>query len=143
MGETMFPEALDLAKVIYSFIFSFGLLYILFLGGELATSNMMYFSASLYYRTIRPFIVCSFGNFLGAMVTAWLFSFVDYFQQMTPDFLLPSIVHAKLDKTIINLIIEGIIASVFVKIAVLSFFVKNQMAKIVMVLSAITMFVSL
>lgn len=42
----------SLGRFVFPFIFSFGLVYILFLNSELVTSNMMYLTAGAYYRYI-------------------------------------------------------------------------------------------
>ncbi|MBG9987661.1 formate/nitrite transporter family protein [Aerococcaceae bacterium DSM 111176] len=150
MVTRMFPDAPGMAGVIYAFLFAFGLVYILFLGGELATSNMMYTTAGLYFKELKVskqfkiLIICTLFNLIGAFFMAWLFSFMPHFKEMPSDYILANTVNAKLAKPVVNLIVEGIIANVFVNLAILSFMlVKNQVGRIILVLTAVTMFVAL
>lgn len=150
MATAMFPESPGMAKVFYAFLFAFGLVYILFLGGELATSNMMYTSAAVYFKElsikklVKILLICTFFNYVGATFVAWLFSFMPHFNQMAPDYILAGTVSTKLAKPVINLIVEGIIANIFVNLAILSFMlIKNRMASLILVLTAVTMFVAI
>ncbi len=150
MATHMFPDAAGMAKVFYAFFFAFGLVYILFLGGELATSNMMYTTAGVYFKELKVskqvkiLVVCTLFNLIGALFMAWLFSFMPHFKEMAADYILVGTVNSKLAKPVINLLVEGIIANVFVNVAILSFMlVKNQVGRMILVLTAVTMFVAL
>ncbi len=150
MATNMFPDSPGMAKVAYAFFFAFGLAYILFLGGELATSNMMYTSAGVYFKALtigkatKILVICTLFNLIGAIFMAWLFSFMPHFKEMGADYILVNTVNSKLAKPISSWIIEGIIANFFVNLAVLSYLlVKDQVARIILILTAVTMFVSL
>lgn len=70
----------SLGRFVFPFIFSFGLVYILFLNSELVTSNMMYLTAGAYYRYIsvkkvlKILVVCTLFNLVGAALIAALFN---------------------------------------------------------------------
>ena len=51
-----------LSKFFFAFIFTWGLVYILFLNSELATSNMMYLTAGVYQKKYSPIKSCN--NFI-------------------------------------------------------------------------------
>ncbi len=150
MASNMFPESHGLAKVSYAFFFAFGLVYILFLGGELATSNMMYTTAAAYFKELtlgkvaKILVICTLFNLIGAIFMAWLFSFMPHFKEMGADYILVNTVNAKLAKPITSWIIEGIIANIFVNLAVLSYLlIKDQVVRVILILTAVTMFVAL
>ena len=140
----------DLQKFMFAFIFAFGLVYILFLNAELATSNMMYLSAGLYYKAIdwkkagKILLTCTLFNLLGCAILGWLFNQAVAFQDIHPDSYMVTSIATKVGKTTGGLFFEAILANLFVNTAILSYLVmKDQTAKIIIVLSAIFMFVFL
>ena len=145
--NTLHPS---LGKFVFAFIFAFGLAYILFLNAELATSNMMYLSAGTYLkkidwkRALTILLVCSFFNLVGALAIGWLFGHSGAFSHMDANSFITTTVESKLARTSGQIFLEGILANTFVNVAILSYaLVKDQAAKLTLVISAIFMFVFL
>lgn len=137
-------------RFLFSFIFSFGLIYVLFMNGDLATSNMMYLSAGMYYKQLRVskgvkiLLYCTFFNLIGAIILAWLFNQSVAFHDLTDHSYLIKSVQKKLLKPEAFAFFEGVVANIFVNVAVMSWLLlKEQSAKLTVILSAIFMFVFL
>lgn len=137
-------------KSAFSLVFSFGLLYILFLGAELATSNMMYFGAGIYLKEIKVFkalkilITCIVFNLIGALIIGMIANQTAVMIHMEENTYLFNLVAKKLSHTNSEIIFGGILANIFVNIAVISYIViKDVPSKFAIVLSSIFMFVLL
>ncbi len=140
----------DLGKFCFSFLFAWGLVYILFLNSELATSNMMYLSAGVYLKKIKFFkalkilMVCTLFNLIGAMFIGYLFTNTNAFKDLASDSYIVTSVLSKIGKNDLLIIVDGFIANIFVNIAILGYLLmENQNAKIAFVLSAVFSFVYL
>lgn len=140
----------DLAKFTFSFLFAFGLIYILFLNAELATSNMMYLSAGTLHkkinikRAVAILMYCIFFNLVGAYAISALFAQTASFIHLGADSYLVTTVSGKLSKSVIMLLSDAILANIFVNVAIVSYLlIEHQTAKIIVVISAIFMFVYL
>ena len=138
----------SLGRFVFPFIFSFGLVYILFLNSELVTSNMMYLTAGAYYRYIsakkvlKILVVCTLFNLVGAALIAALFNQSFAYTLVNSKSFLVGVVQTKLAKPSSQIFFDSIIANIFVNIAILSYLlVKDQTAKTILVISAIFMFV--
>lgn len=139
-----------LGKFVFAFLFAWGLVFVLFLNTELATSNMMFLTAGVYYKKItvtkavKILLYCTVFNLIGALFIGWLCSFSAPFMHLTDTSYLVAAVGGKLAKTSTQIIVEGILANIFVNIAILSFlFVKNSSARVSIAVVAIFMFVYL
>ncbi|HGK7125628.1 TPA: formate/nitrite transporter family protein [Streptococcus agalactiae] len=139
-----------LSGFVFAFIFSFGLIYVLIFNGELTTSNMLYLTAGAYNKNISwkkaitILIYCTFFNLVGACILAWLFNQSYSFQHLTNDSFLGHVVAKKLGKPSSGAFLEGIIANMFVNLAILAYMLlKEESAKMTVILSAIFMFVFL
>lgn len=139
-----------LGKFFFSFIFSWGLVYILFLNSELATSNMMYLTTGVYQKAIKwtkaleILLVCTLGNLLGAILLGWAFSRTGAFLDLDVHHFIAHVVELKLSRGNSQVFLEAIIANVFVNTAILAFLLmKEEGSRINVVLSAIFMFVFL
>lgn len=137
-----------LGKFVFAFLFSFGLVYILFLNSELATSNMMYLSAGVFKKYItlttaaKVLLICTLFNLLGAIMTGWLFNLSGTFQGFDDSSMLVQIVAGKLAKSNMAILVEGTLANVFVNVAILGFvLIKDEATKLTVTVSAIFMFV--
>ena len=137
-------------KISFALIFAFGLVYILNLGGELATSNMMYLRAGLYYKKVRAIelvkilAICILFNLIGSILVAWLADLSGLLDSFTNESLLSRIVENKLTNSSSNVFFGSILANVFVNIAILSWlFMNSQSGKTGIIMSAIFMFVIL
>lgn len=139
-----------LARFTFAFIFAIGLVFVLIFNGELATSNMMYLTTGAYYGKIRwskvvqILLYCTFFNFVGALILAWLFNQSFSFNNLSDKSFLVTAVSTKLGKTDWMNFFEGITANMFVNIAILGYMLlKEESAKFFIAISAIFMFVFL
>ncbi|KXT78852.1 formate/nitrite transporter family protein [Streptococcus sp. DD13] len=137
-------------RLLFPFIFAWGLVYILFLNAELTTSNMMYLTAGTFLKKIRwtkalgILLYCTIFNLIGAGLIGFLFNQTSAFATLSADGFLGGVVQNKLARGDQLIFFEAILANIFVNIAILSFlFIKDSTAKTLVVLSAIYMFVFL
>lgn len=145
--DKLFP---GLGKLLYAFLFSFGLVYILFMHMELATSNMMYLSAGAYLGKIKVskliyiIIICTFFNLVGSVITGWIVNQAGALNNIKDSGLLIHMVEGKLSQNSIEILFSGIVANVFVNIAIISYLLlKEEINKTIIVHSAVFMFVLL
>lgn len=145
--NTLHPS---LGKFVFAFLFAFGLVYILYTGVELATSNMMYMSAGFYYKKVKienvlkVIFLSLFFNLIGALLTGLLVNQTATLNYINESSMLVGIVSGKLSHSSYEIFTGAILANIFVNIAILSYLlIENDMAKIVSILSAIFMFVYL
>ena len=137
-----------LGKFGFAFLFSFGLVYILFLNAELATSNMMYLSAGTYLEkikimeAIKILIVCTLFNLVGALIASFIIGQSGVLNALNENSILFSIVQGKLSHSNYEIFNGGILANIFVNIAIISYLLMDDSsAKITVVVSAVFMFV--
>ena len=137
-------------RFLFPFVFAWGLVYILFLNAELTTSNMMYLTAGTFLKKINwkkallILLYCTFFNLVGALFIGFIFNQTSEFTHLTSKSFLAGIAEHKLSRPNQLVIFEGIVANIFVNIAILSYLLlKNSTAKILIVISAIYMFVFL
>ncbi|WP_276877458.1 formate/nitrite transporter family protein [Anaerococcus hydrogenalis] len=137
-----------MAKPAFAGIFAIGLCYVLFLNAELATGNMMFLTAGVYNKYISLkkaifiLLVCTFGNLIGAYLVSFVTSLTSAINAFDANSFLTSLVSAKLDKTSMDILFAGLLANVFVNLAVLSFvLIENQAFKGFLIMSAVFMFV--
>jgi len=145
--NTIVPNA---GYFLFPFVFAWGLVYIVFLNAELVTSNMMYLTAGSFLKkiswkkTMIILLYCTLFNLLGALISGWFFANSSAFSHLTHDSYLPKLVAKKLARPNELVLLEGILANVFVNISILSsILVKDASAKLWIILSAISMFVFL
>lgn len=139
-----------LGRFLFPFVFSWGLVYILFLNAELTTSNMMYLTAGVFLKKISwqkalvILLYCTLFNLIGALFTAFLFNQTSAFAEINQHGFLAGIAEHKLARPSHLVLFEGILANIFVNVAIISYLImKDQTAKILITLSSITMFVFL
>lgn len=140
----------DLSKFTFSFLFAWGLIYILFLNAELSTSNMMYLTAGVYLKSLRAskalkiLLYCTFFNLIGAILSGALFGLSSAFTTIDAHSFITEMVTGKLIRENLNIILEGVIANVFVNVAILSYLlIDNASTKMCVVLSCVFLFVYL
>lgn len=150
MGDVFNTLHPTLGRFIFPFVFCWGLIYILFLNGELITSNMRYLTAGLYRQWIAPrkalkmVVLCTVGNIVGAYFVAWLASYTSALQVYDATGMAATMVGGKLAKSGMEIIFAGTMANLLVNIAILSWLlIENQAARMATVMSAIIMFVYL
>ena len=139
-----------LSKFFFAFIFTWGLVYILFLNSELATSNMMYLTAGVYQKNIRLgkavaiLLYCGFFNLIGAMLIGAAFAYSWSFHSIDAQNFIVGLVQLKALRGNGQILLEGILANIFVNVATLAFLlIKDEAAKMWIIISAIFMFVFL
>ena len=140
----------SLGSFAYAFLFAWGLIYVLFLNTELATSNMMYLTAGVYLKKINwkkalsILFYCTFFNLMGSVLVGWMFAHTSAFAHLTEQSYLTKSVITRLGKDSSLILLEGILTNIFVNIAILTYvLVKSDTAKMWIALSAIFMFVFL
>lgn len=138
----------NLGKFAFAFLFSFGLVYILYLNAELATSNMMYLSAGSYLKkikiaqAIKIIISCTLFNLVGALIASFLIGQSGVLHSLNENSILFSIVQGKLSHSNFEIFNGGILANIFVNIAIISYLLMDDShTKITVILSAVFMFV--
>lgn len=137
-----------IGKLFYGLLFPIGLMIIIFLNGELATSNMMYTFAGAHRgwlswgKAFKIIILCTLFNLIGSIFVGILVgqsSTVSYFG---PDSALMSVVNSKLDKTVWVTLIDAILANIYVNIAIIGQMrIKNETGKLFFILATIFLFV--
>lgn len=150
VADLMNGFASGTGRFVFPFIFAWGLVYILFLNAELTTSNMMYLTAGTFLKKINwkkallILLYCTFFNLVGALFIGFIFNQTSEFTHLTSKSFLAGIAEHKLSRPNQLVIFEGIVANIFVNITILSYLLlKNSTTKILIVISAIYMFVFL
>ena len=135
-----------LSKFFFAFIFTWGLVYILFLNSELATSNMMYLTAGVYQKNIRLskavtiLLYCGIFNLIGAMIIGAAFAHSAAFNAMDVQHFIVHLVQGKATRGNGQVLLEAILANIFVNVAILAFLlIKDETAKMWIIISAIFM----
>ncbi len=93
---------------------------------------------------MKILLFCTLFNLVGALFIGWLCSFSAPFLNLSDTSYLVTVVGAKLSKGSSQIIIEGILANIFVNIAILGFsFLKSSSARVSVITIAVFMFVYL
>lgn len=150
VGTYFFDIHPTLAKISYSLTFPIGLMMIVFLNAELATSNMMYMTVGVHQKWLDfkkatlIILACTLFNLMGATITSFFMSRTGNAHIMTSDSFIMTMVDAKLSKDFLTLFIEAILANIFVNIAILGQLkTNNDLAKLFFIEVAIFIFVFL
>lgn len=148
VSANFMAEASHWGKLLNGFIFGIGLVIIVFMGAELATSNMMYLTSAALQKQIKwsqgfkLLLWCSLGNLLGCLLTAYLLSLASPFQGLSDDAYLFTAVSAKISKPILTLFVDGILANILVNIAIMGQMqLKNEMARMAFMVCSLFIFV--
>ncbi|EKU46798.1 formate/nitrite transporter family protein [Staphylococcus massiliensis] len=123
--KTQFAGSLPgVVNLMGAFAFSLGLVFIVLTHSELLTSNFMFVTVALFFRTINLksalwlFTVCFIGNILGAFV---FFGMMVWSNIMTPEMLeaLTKTVTSKtVESTWQTILVKGIFANFFINIGI-------------------------
>lgn len=139
-----------IARVVYAIFFTIGLIVIVFLNGELATSNMMMMTISAhrkffsYKKAAQLLLFCTLGNLVGAYAISFLLGQTTFFNAIDSSHLLYALTDGKLVKPISRLFIEAIVANIIVNIAIMGMLrTKEFIAKFIYLMATISMFVLL
>lgn len=128
--------------------FSVALVFIVLTHSELLTSNFMYMTVGMYYKTISfsktmwLFTICFLGNILGAFV---LFGLMIFTKVMTPEMIqaLSATVDAKtVTSTWHAILVKGIFANFFINIGIyVSMMFKEGLSKTFFIAIGVIIFV--
>lgn len=136
-----------LGKILYSFMFSWALVLILYMNTELGTSNMMYMTIGVFQKKLRfgkaakILTVCIFFNLLGGVIIGWMLAKTGAFQNMPTDSYMFVSIASKLEKGTLQIVIEGIFANIVVNTAVLiSMGMKDDAGKVITIVFVIFIF---
>lgn len=116
----------ELGKFLYSFMFSWSLVMIIYMDTELGTSNMMYLTAAVHRKVLKPgralqiLFTCILCNLAGGILFSLLISKTNIFQALPADHFLFTAVSGKLAKTNVQIVAEGIFANIIVNTAVIA-----------------------
>jgi len=114
-------------RFLFPFVFAWGLAYIVFLNAELVTSNMMFLTAGSFLKkiswrkTAEILLYCTLFNLIGALIAGWGFAHSAAYANLTHDSFISGVVEMKLGRSNELVLLEGILANIFVNIAILSF----------------------
>ncbi|WP_414043365.1 formate/nitrite transporter family protein [Macrococcus sp. EM39E] len=136
----------DLANLVGGITFSFALIFIIFTYSELLTSNFMYFTVGVFYRsvTIRRallvFTLCFLGNLIGGVL---LFSLLKFSTVISSDML--ALMHTTVEKktslSSLDIFIRGIFANFFINISIIvTMHFKEALPKMVAMIIGVTIF---
>lgn len=149
VGDIVNDFASGLGGVVFAFLFGFGLFFILCLGGELATSNMMYmtFGATNKWvgwgKGMKLLIIVTVMNFIGAVIIGAMLATTSKFAGMDASHLLATASEAKLTKSPLQQFIDGVLANFLVNMGVvIALFTKDFTSRLVAILTTITIFVA-
>lgn len=138
----------SLGKISYALIFPLGLAMIIYLNGELATSNMMYLFAGAHRRklswskALTIIFICTCMNLLGAAIVGILIGHSSIAHYFNADSAIMTMINAKLDKDIWTLFIDGILANIFVNITIMGQMkMKDDSARLLFIVAVIFLFV--
>ncbi|WP_229717948.1 formate/nitrite transporter family protein [Ligilactobacillus salitolerans] len=119
-----------LGKFAFAFMFSWSLVMIIFMNAELGTSNMLFMTVGVYRKKIslgmacKILFTCLLFNLIGGILFGYLISLTGPFQHLPVDNYMFAGITAKLDKSTLQILIEGIFANIVVNTA---FFVNLRM----------------
>ena len=138
----------SLGKISYALIFPLGLAMIIYLNGELATSNMMYLFAGAHRRklswskALTIIFICTCMNLLGAAIVGILIGHSSIAHYFNTDSAIMTMINAKLDKNIWTLFIDGILANIFVNITIMGQMkMKDDIGRLLFIIAVIFLFV--
>lgn len=138
----------SLGQISYALIFPIGLAMIIYLNGELATSNMMYLFAGAHRRklswskALTIIVICTLMNLLGAALVGILIGNSSAAHNFNADSAIMTIINVKLDKDIWTLFIDGILANIFVNITIMGQMkMKDDIGRLLFIIAVIFLFV--
>ncbi|MGX7350410.1 formate/nitrite transporter [Enterococcus canis] len=115
-----------LGKILYSFMFSWSLVMIIYMNAELGTSNMMYMTIGVFRKKVsvslglKILFTCILFNLIGGVFFAFLVSKTLPFQDLPVDSYLFTGVASKLEKSSLQIFVEAIFANIVVNTAVVA-----------------------
>lgn len=136
-----------LGKILYSFMFSWSLVMILYMNAELGTSNMLYMTVGVYRKRLsfakaaKILVTCILFNLIGGVIFGYLVTLTGPFQNLPADNFMLEAISGKLLKPTAQIIVEGIFANIVVNTAVLvSMRMKDDAGKVAAIIFIIFIF---
>ncbi len=140
-----------LQKLVFGGVFPLGLILVAISGADLFTGNTAYFVPSVLSRRmsanvpLKNWFFVYFGNFIGALVVAWLFAYYTGMLKDTP--LLESTIAVGMKKTsapFLKALVKGIVCNWMVALAMWTAFAsKDVISKVVGIWFPIMAFVAM
>ncbi|GAA3024653.1 formate/nitrite transporter family protein [Tetragenococcus solitarius] len=134
-------------KFLYAFMFSWSLVMILYMNAELGTSNMLYMTVGVYRKKIdikmasKILFTCILFNLIGGIVFGYLISLTGVFQDLPADNYMFTSLAGKLEKSTVQILVEGIFANIVVNTAVIiSLRMKDDAGKVLAIIFIIFIF---
>lgn len=147
IGDKANHIAAGSGKFFYSFMFSWGLIMIIYMNAELGTSNMMYMTFAAHRKILAPLqalkilLACILFNAVGAVITSYLISLTAPFAHLASDHYLFVNATEKLMETPTQQFAEGIFANIVVNTAVFcSIRMKDDAGKVIAMLFIVMIF---
>lgn len=138
------------AKIAFGAFFGFCLIMIVFMNGELFTSNAMYFSAGIFRKKVTwkkalyVLTLCYIANFVGAVAFSWLFVTGGVWNSSLSHGagdVLYTLINAKMTKPPHLIFLQAIVANLVVNIAVITALrAKDDTAKMIGLLGIVFIF---
>lgn len=136
-----------LGKMLYAFMFSWSLVMILYMNAELGTSNMLYMTVGVYRKRLnfskasKILFTCILFNLIGGVLFGYLASLTGPFQDLAADNYMFTAISAKLEKSTLQILVEGMFANIVVNTAVLvSMRMKDDAGKVMSIIFIIFIF---
>lgn len=136
-----------LGKILYAFMFSWGLVMILYMNAELGTSNMLYMTVGVYRKrlnlskALKILFTCILFNLIGGLLFGFLVSATSPFQSLALDNYMLESVATKLTKPTMTILVEAMFANILVNTAFLiSMRMKDDAGKVLTVVFIIFIF---
>lgn len=146
-GAIINPSYKDLSKVMVAATFSIALALVIFLKGELFTSNNLVMCVGLYEKKVdfkmvlKVWLFSYVGNFIGSVLIAYLFVKSGATLDPIRAYLEP-LVHKKVDLPVYQLILRGILCNFAVCLGYLSSIkMKTESGKLIMLFFCVFAFI--
>lgn len=128
------------SSVAYPLVFSTALIMIIYGGGELFTSNTMYFTFSTLAKKtskldlVKNWIACYTGNIIGAFIFAFIYFFTGLAKDFPADHFLTNVVDHKIHASSLHLFFKGVLCNWLVCLACfLPTRFKDDLAKMLLI----------
>ncbi len=146
-AAVLLPVSPQAGKLLSSVFFSIAIILVVFIGGELFTGNNLVMAMGVYTKgcratdLIKVWVFSYLGNFVGAFLLGALFVYSNSCHQLLVDYY-NSFIYSKLDATVPELFIRGVLCNFLVCLAVYTGMkLKSESGKMIMMFCIITAFV--
>ncbi len=148
LWDTLALDYPSIGKITYALIFPLGLAMIIFLNGELATSNMMFLFTGahrqkiIWSKALTIIVICTLMNLVGAGIVGLLIGYSSAGTFFNADSAIMTVINTKFGKDIGTLFIDGILANIFVNITIMGQMkMKDDAGRLLFIIAVIFLFV--